>query len=104
MSLVTNLILTWPCDGYGTQPSPFLQAVNAHFEGKPGLVHVDSVQNGDWYGGTKYLEVEVAIGAINYLDLDAFMAHLRTVPWERPEHVQLMVCEQEDPGFRIITL
>ena len=56
-------------------------------------------------GGTKYLEQRVAIGAFNYLNLEAFVGHLRTkVQWEETDSVQLFVCEQEHARFHEVVL
>ncbi len=104
MSRVTNLILYIP---YGEQGLARLAEVNAYFERdkiRP-LVWVDdpALPRG-WYGGSKMLETPLFLGAFNYLDLRGFIDYLKTLPWECPEKVQLIVREQDDPGFRIIDL
>lgn len=82
----------------------FLDWVNDFFTLETGLVHVDSVEDGRWYGGSKCLQTDVAIGAFNYFDLSEFIAHLKTIPWEYPECVQLIISEEDDETFRIIGL
>ncbi len=44
-----------------------------------------------WYGGTKMLEVEVLIGAFNYLNVGAFVEHVGEVKWRYPDQVVLVV-------------
>lgn len=105
MSRVTNLIL---CLGVPDADGAWgkIEEVNRYFEGSSkGLVSVDdpSLPRG-WYGGTKYLEAELYVGAYNALDLNAFIGHLRSIEWESPECVQLLVQEQEDRRFRLINV
>lgn len=51
-------------------------------------------------GGTKHLEHPTFIAAFNHLALAEFEAALRSIGWEHPEHVQLLVCGQEDELYR----
>ena len=58
-----------------------------------------------WYGGSKYFEGKVYVGAYNYLDVKEFLYHLKyKVNWEDPESVQLIVKEQDDDLFKVINL
>ena len=57
-----------------------------------------------WYGGSKYLETPLFIGAYNHLDLVGLVNHLKNVNWDEPENVQLIVKEQASEKFRIIEL
>jgi hypothetical protein len=58
-----------------------------------------------WYGGSKFLEVNLFIGAYNYLDLNALIVFMRSnIAWESPESVQLIVKGQHDEKFKIIDL
>jgi hypothetical protein len=52
-----------------------------------------------WYGGTKFLERCVAIGAFNFLDLEELKEHLAGIAWEYPEHVQLLTQVEDDYVF-----
>ncbi len=89
MSVVTNAILS-----LGVAGKPILPLVNKYFEPANGFVLVDDERLPDgWYGGNKYLECELAIGAFDYLDLDDFIRHLRTLLWPFPGLVQLIVRE-----------
>jgi hypothetical protein len=104
MSVVTNLIVSLPLASE-RDPRRWIDRVNAFFTDERPLVYVDDpALPSHWYGGSKYLEADLLIGACNYLDLDAFMAHLRGIEWEEPERVQVIVKEQDDDGFRILTL
>src|SRR5207248_2295532 len=66
------------------------------------FVSVNTPQDGAWYGGTKYLECGMALGALNYVPVDAICAAIRGVRWETPEAVQLIVKEEHDDRFRFV--
>jgi hypothetical protein len=108
MSVVTNIVLSissWD----GGEPGGKLADVNRYFEDRcRGLVSVDDPSLPErWYGGNKWLETSLFVGAFNAPCLgclEAFMAHLRSIAWEHPEAVQLFVKEQEDDRFRVIDL
>ena len=55
-------------------------------------------------GGTKHLETPLYVAAFNYLDVDAFMARLRTLPWEYPSAVQVFLQTQEENTFRLMAI
>lgn len=101
MSVVTNIILS-----VGALDGDFpdrgacetLEAVNQFFHPRPGLLPLRVA------GGWKAFEADVFTGAFNYLDLPAFMAHLRSVEWREPDLVQVFVMEQEDELFRLLRL
>ena len=108
MSYVTNVILhTSLMEWGGWSSHSLLPRVNAFFEesGGGGLVAVDdpALPTG-WYGGNKFLEAQLYLGAFNYLILEEFIAHLRSLPWEAPESVQLIIKEENDDKFRVIDL
>jgi hypothetical protein len=102
MSVVTNTILSV---GGGRISPAFLDAVNSFFDPpSAGFVSVDDERLPDgWYGGSKYLEAGLAIGAFNHLDLDDPVRHLRALAPGDP-YLQLIVMEQEDNRFRIINV
>lgn len=101
MSVVTNLIL---CHAFGDQEQ--MAEVNRYFEpDTKGLVGLhDSVLPDGWYGGSKYLEALLYVGAYNHLDLRAFVKHLQSLRWRAPEQVQLIVKEQDDIAFRVVAV
>ena len=106
MSKVTNLILTisdlHDDDKLG-QINSFvydgiqMNLVSAAFDD-------DAVNRTSWYGGTRFLEAEIYIGAFNYFPLKDFINHLKQIKWENPNSVQLIVKEENDEKFRIIEL
>lgn len=51
------------------------------------------------FGGSKFLEADVWVGAFNYLDLPALIEFLRLLPWKNPKSVRLFVQEQDDMCF-----
>ena len=99
MSVVTNLIFT--CD---QDDCARMLKVNEYFKPTRGLVNCDAVEQRGWYGGTKMLEADIYIGAFNGLHLPDFLDHLRTISWQFPDTVQLIVKKEDDEQFRIITL
>jgi hypothetical protein len=53
------------------------------------------------WGGPKNPEHPVWAGTLNWADVPAVLAHIASMPWQRPESVQVFVCDQEDPYFRL---
>ena len=102
MSYVTNVI----CAYEAGDPFAVLEEINACIPDDRGrLVHVgDPALPPHWFANGKTLEVEVAIGAFNYLDVAGWVEELRRLDWEALDarFVQLMVQQQEDWGFGII--
>jgi hypothetical protein len=76
-----------------------LAEVDRYFDDGFGLV---GVQDDVWYGGGKASEASMAIGAMNHLDLDSFVAHLQSMDWAVRHEVQLVVKGQQDFRFRVI--
>jgi len=101
MSDVTNLILSISIDD---DEQGKLKEVNTYFlarQTKP-LISVDDPSLPKaWYGGSKFLECALSVGAFNHLDLDAFLDHLRSLQWRWPDQVQVIAKEQEDLKFTI---
>lgn len=115
MSSVTNVILHYcPLDphsikghiGFSTLTGMALTQVNDAMEDQG--VHFVSVTDKslprDWYGGSKCLEQDIAIGAFNRLNLEVLIEELREISWWRPERIQLIICEQDANRFRIINV
>jgi len=104
MSRVTNVILHMGCVGED-EAGVLLSRVNYFFKDQPGFVLVDDEKlPRGWYGGTKMLECDLAIGAFNYLDVGALILYLRTLDWPERGDVQLMVKEQDESNFRLINV
>lgn len=109
MSKVTNVILvadTFSGDWVTQRMEPINAWLREHANAQY-LVHVDDPELPvGWYGGSKMLECEMAIGAFNYLDLDAFLEFLRNDPslhWNQIEDgtTQLLVLGQDDTRFTL---
>jgi len=101
MSVVTNAIL---CFGAGYDGVEIVSKVNQFFDDpRFGFVHVeDPKMPAHWWGGSKMLESEIAIGAFNCLDLDNLIIYLRDMVWEWPREAQLLVKGEDDDVFRSI--
>lgn len=96
MRRVTNVIVT------GFHEYRKLAELNAlpwHHSGR-GLVSCDYAKPElTWYGGNKYLEKEIWIGAFSEVDVPALAAAMRKVDWYDPEAVRLYVSEGERGRF-----
>jgi hypothetical protein len=106
MSVVTNLILTFSSL---ENEDIVVEKVNSfHYRDRQlDLVSADynkSFDSGAWYGGDKFLEARVYIGAFNHFDIDRFIIHLKQIKWASPENVQIMVKGQDDEKFKILEL
>lgn len=101
MSQITNVILNM---GTNTQQEAkdYLQQVNNFFKDKEvGFAYIN-----DWQAenSLRTLEVDLAVGAFNYLDLEALTEHLHLIDWADKAAIQLLVREQNEIGFRIIDI
>lgn len=107
MSNVTNLILTISC---GDDKIDLINQVNSFkYQGiEMNLVSADFNKNVDtrttWYGGTKFLEVGMYIGAFNNFPILEFLIHLKKLNWSEPEAVQVIVKGQDDEKFKIFNI
>ena len=63
---------------------------------KAGLIDIS-----EYGGGNKVLQCEVYAGAFNYLDLEAFLAFVKTLPPEDRECMQLLTSEEHDDKFTL---
>lgn len=107
MSKVTNLILAFSTI---ENKDDCIEAINnyKYRNLKMNLVSIDFSKDMDsgtvWYGGTKFMEANILLGAFNYFDIEDFRNYLRTIHWQSPELVQLIIKEQDDEKFKIIEL
>jgi hypothetical protein len=101
MSVVTNIILSI---GISEKPER-IKEVNKYFDNGICFVSVDDEKlPRGWYGGSKMLECEIFIGAFNHLYFEGFMEHLKSVKWEYPEILQVIIKGDDDDIFHIETL
>lgn len=50
-------------------------------------------------GGTKALERPTFISAFNYLSIPNLITEMKSIRWDRPDQVQLFVCDQEEDVY-----
>lgn len=101
MSMVDNCILTFSiCEDEDEK----IHQINSFF-GHKGFISVDSETLPiGWYGGTKMLETPLFIAAFNYFNEGSFINRLKTLDWEYPKEVQLMIKRQDDDMFSIVNI
>ena len=112
MSEVTNLILTFSNNedeeqrikevNFYISDGRSINLVSADYLRKTNLFEKDNRKS--WYGGTKFLERPLYIGALNHFDLEEFIIYLQEIDWEEKEYVQLIVKQEHDDKFKIIEL
>lgn len=112
MSEVTNLILTFSSNedekqrikevNFFRSDGNSINLISADFLRKTNIFGKDNRKS--WYGGNKFLEVPLYIGALNHFNLQNFIAHLNDINWEEKEKVQLIVKQEDDEKFKIIEL
>lgn len=102
MSRVTDTILV---TGGGHLDGSFedtLSAIGSYLASRGqcrGLVAVDANElPPGWYGGSRFLQCDVAIGAYDHLDLPSFLAFLRGMPWTK-EHNAVQLLAKQDHEF-----
>lgn len=92
MSHVASVVLlTFIDDGGIKDVQDWLSA-----NGWPQLVKVS-----DHAGGSKHMQCDVWMAAINYFDIEAFAAVVSAVVWRWPESVQLLVKGEHDDHFTL---
>ncbi|MFT3825135.1 MAG: hypothetical protein QM731_14525 [Chitinophagaceae bacterium] len=107
MSRVTNMIFSF---SISEDEEERIKEVNAYqYRGlQMNLISADFNKDTEnrtvWYGGSKFLETPLYVGAFNYFDLEPFIEHFKTIKWEEPEYVQVIVKEQEENKFKILDI
>lgn len=106
MSHVADIILTTPIEDGGKKDgdSPNVDVlinylrVEYHLEERPKspLEKVDGHAGGD-----KAMQCDVFIGAINYLDINGFIEVFKSIKWEYPEDIQLLIKDEHDDKFKL---
>jgi hypothetical protein len=101
MSYVADIVLLTTIDDGGMDDEhPNTDRLEAwlreHYSDHVRLVKVDQHAV-----GTKAMQCDVFITAINYLDTEAFVEVFRTVPWDMPECVQLLIKNEHDDRFTV---
>lgn len=114
MSRVTNVIVSVPvsCRVFTAKmEDDTLKKINKFFSDgkmcnkKPGLVAIDSpTLPVHWYGGDKFLEACLYVGAFNNLPLSNFIKHLGNVSKGLKRFIQVFVKEDDDNMFTLINV
>lgn len=102
MSYVTNVMLH-----YGLEDEGKLEEINALVAPLNNGQEFRDITSGpsvDLWGGHKYPEVNLVAAAFNYWDDDATKKALAGIEWERPDLIQLFICDQEDDAFSLYVL
>lgn len=70
------------------------------FRADTGLVSCDDPKHETrWYGGDRRLGMNVCVGAIANLNLEALVLGMRRIQWVEPDLVQLFICAADDMRF-----
>lgn len=99
MSTVTNVIVAF---GLPNDEAAVVRRMNELLDpfvcGESGLLHLNPT---DHYGGTKALEVDLAIGAFDGLDIDGWLHALGAEDWKALDcfFFQVLIQAQENDGF-----
>ena len=107
MSNVTNMILSFSvCENEEER----VKEINS-FSNKGKGFNITSVDfekeltpKTRWYAGSKMIETNLFLGAYNHLDVDGLINHLKSIKWEDPEIVQLILKEEHDEKFKIVEI
>jgi hypothetical protein len=97
MSKVTNLIVTFPVNDADIDDE-ILVEINKHINSPGELVFVGDCCT----GGSKYLEINIAIGAFNHLNIDDFLKGLRSM--DGNEALQVFYNLEEDNYFQEVRI
>lgn len=100
MSVVTNLIFAHHHEDERliTQVHGWFEK-HAYTEGAR-LIDVNEAPLRSW----RAFEQPTLVGAFNHLDLGNFFLFVISLPWAEPENVQIIVKEEDDSRYRILTL
>jgi len=105
MSVVTNLILLFSksedCTIIEQQLAEFKYSNNIIFQ--IASIENDKLPKG-WYGGSKYMEANIYLGAFNHFNTNDFINHLKSIKWENPQDVQIIVKEENEFKFKLINI
>lgn len=93
MSYVTDIILV----------SHFLEGqttdkINAYLTKQHNTILNEISDHG---GGNKVMQCFIHAGAFNYLDLEAFLDFIKTLPWEERMVMQLLTSEEHEDKFTL---
>jgi hypothetical protein len=79
-----------------------LGALLRHDTPKRGVGYLTEITGQDTqWGGWKYPECNVWAGALNHADLAAMLDHIKNMPWQQPNALQVFVMDQQESFFRV---
>ena len=105
MSVVSNVIFSFSIseESYEKENDtiyPIMENINNWLqENKYGVFSVDADVIS---GGRKHLETPLFVAAFNHFRLEDFCNYVRSLKWEYPDCVQVIIQEQNDDKFRLI--
>ena len=99
MSMVTNVLLAIGIGNSNRGIANINQELDNRY--KQELRSIDEGPGGNQVGGSKRLEVEVWAAALGGVPTETLLRLFGDAPWEDPDNVQLMVCEQEEDRFTV---
>ncbi len=108
MSHVTTLILItdlWPLQGCSTDDME--KFIHERCPSLRGITHINDLRSREGVfavGGDKAAQVEILVGAFNYLDHRKVLEELRALPWVEDAVVQIVVNGEHDSGVQLLTL
>ena len=97
MSVVTNVILSFSV----------LENIkvidNQLIANEVNLISIDDEKlPSGWYGGSKFMEANLYIGAVNGFDIKDYLWRLNKIDWECKGEVQFLVKGEDDDLFKSI--
>lgn len=108
MSQVTNALLCVGVDNWNMSDNNAIplgvQHVNNYLESQHGQFFLSIDGGNNMVGGSKNLEIEVYAAAFNHVGPNILRDIVMEAPWENPDQVQLMICDQDDFIFQVFTV
>jgi hypothetical protein len=91
-----NVILTHGCNEYSQ--AVMCDVNNALDDSHTPFTRVPA-SDSEYVGGEKNMECDVYLAAFNYMPLEHLLAAIRGARWNRPEHVQVFVKDEDEERF-----
>lgn len=99
MSVVTNLLVSF---SILEDDDARLEDLNRWLDGEQHPPLVNFWRMRECYGGSKHMEAPLLAGAFNHFEMIPFIAFLRTVRWEWPDEVQVLVRAPDESTWHVI--
>lgn len=102
MSVVANIILiTIPSDGgdcYNVNSNPNVDKLNQKIKATYENYGFNKVSQ--YAGGNRNMECDIFICAIGCVDINELIGMIKSINWEFPKEVQLMIKNEDDNRFK----